>query len=163
MKNVCARGRRCPAQRAYCGEDIAVPVSTIPEALRAIQDISTRYGLLVATYGHIGGGGLHPGILIDGHDPDEIKRALQVADEIHHLALRMHGTVTGEHGVGAARSPYMAEEHGPALEVMRRLKAALDPTGIMNPGVIFGTPELPFEFPLAGPVGEPAHAMIDPG
>jgi len=151
------------SQRAYCGEDIAVPVSTIPEALRAIQDISARYGLLVATYGHIGGGGLHPGILIDGHDADEIKRALQVADEIHHLALRMHGTVTGEHGVGSARSPYMAQEHGPALEVMRRLKAALDPKGIMNPGVIFDTPDLPFEFPLAGPVGEPAHAMIDPG
>ena len=101
------------SQRAYCGEDIAVPVSRIPEALRAIQDISARHGLLVATYGHIGGGGLHPGILIDGHDADEIKRALQVADDIHHLALRMGGTVTGEHGVGAARAPYMAEEHGP--------------------------------------------------
>ncbi len=149
--------------RAYCGEDIAVPVSRIPEALRAIQDISARHGLLVATYGHIGGGGLHPGILIDGHDPDEIKRALQVADEIHHLALRLGGTVTGEHGVGAARAPYMAREHGPALEVMRRLKTALDPGGIMNPGVIFDTPTLPFEFPLASPVGEPAHATIDPG
>jgi glycolate oxidase len=151
------------SQRAYCGEDIAVPVANIPEALRAIQDISARHGLLVATYGHIGGGGLHPGILINGHDADEIKRALHVADEIHHLALRLHGTVTGEHGVGAARSPYMAEEHGPALEVMRRLKAALDPKGIMNPGVIFDTPELPFEFPIVGPVGEPAHAVIDPG
>jgi len=151
------------SQRAYCGEDIAVPVSRIPEALRAIQDISARHGLLVATYGHIGGGGLHPGILIDGHDPDEIKRALQVADDIHHLALRMGGTVTGEHGVGAARAPYMAEEHGPALDVMRRIKQALDPKGIMNPGVIFHTPDLPFEFPLVGPVGEPAHATIDPG
>jgi glycolate oxidase len=149
--------------RAYCGEDIGVPVSRIPEALRAIQDISARHGILVATYGHIGGGGLHPGLLIDGHDADEIQRALRVADDIHQLALRLGGTVTGEHGVGAARAPYMAQEHGPALEVMRRLKAALDPLNIMNPGVIFDAPSLPFELPLRGPVGEPATATIDPG
>jgi glycolate oxidase len=149
--------------RAYCGEDIAVPVSRIPETLRAIQDISAREGILVATYGHIGGGGLHPGLLIDGHNADEIQRALRVADQIHQLALRMGGTVTGEHGVGAARAPYMAQEHGPALEVMRRLKQALDPKGIMNPGVIFDTPRPAVEFPLHGPVGEPAQATIDPG
>ncbi len=149
--------------RAYCGEDIAVPVARIPEALRAIQDIGARQGILVATYGHIGGGGLHPGLLIDGHDADEIQRALRVADDIHQLALRLGGTVTGEHGVGAARAPYMAQEHGPALGVMRRLKQALDPKGIMNPGVIFDAPTLPFELPLSGPVGEPAQATIDPG
>ena len=149
--------------RAYCGEDIAVPVSAIPDALRAIQDIGSRHAILVATYGHIGGGGLHPGLLIDGHNPGEIQRALQVADEIHQLALRLHGTVTGEHGVGAARAPYMSQEHGPALEVMRRLKRALDPKGIMNPGVIFDAPPLPFELPLSGPVGEPAQAVLDPG
>ena len=75
----------------------------------------------------------------------------------------MCGTTTGEHGVGAARAPYMAQEHGPALDVMRRLKRALDPNGIMNPGVIFDTPALPFELPLSAPVGEPAVATIDPG
>jgi glycolate oxidase len=149
--------------RAYCGEDIAVPVSAVADALRAIQDIGSRHAILVATYGHIGGGGLHPGLLIDGHNPDEIQRALRVADEIHQLALRLRGTVTGEHGVGAARAPYMAQEHGPALEVMRRLKRALDPKGIMNPGVIFDAPPLPFELPLSGPVGEPAQAVLDPG
>jgi hypothetical protein len=57
----------------------------------------------------------------------------------------------------------MPQEHGPALEVMRRLKHALDPHGIMNPGVIFDVPPLPFELPLAAPVGEPAQAIIDPG
>jgi len=151
------------SNRAYCGEDICVPVSRIPETLRAIQDISARHRIPIATYGHIGGGGLHPGHLIDGRDADEIQRVLRVADEIHHLALRMGGTTTGEHGVGAARAPYMAQEHGPALEVMRRLKRALDPNGIMNPGVIFEAPSLPFELPLTGPVGEPAEASIDPG
>jgi glycolate oxidase len=151
------------SQRAYCGEDICVPVARIPEALRAIQDISARYRIPIATYGHIGGGGLHPGHLIDGRDPDEVQRVLRVADDIHQLALRMGGTTTGEHGVGSARAPYMAQEHGPALEVMRRIKHALDPNGIMNPGVIFDPPALPFELPLTAPVGEPTAATIDPG
>jgi glycolate oxidase len=151
------------SNRAYCGEDLCVPVAKIPETLRAIQEISARHAIPIATYGHIGGGGLHPGHLIDGRDPDEVQRVLQVADEIHQLALRMGGTTTGEHGVGAARAAYMAQEHGPALEVMRRLKQALDPNGIMNPGVIFDVPPLPFELPLTAPVGEPAQATIDPG
>jgi glycolate oxidase len=151
------------SNRAYCGEDICVPVARIPETLRAIQDISARHRIPIATYGHIGGGGLHPGHLIDGRDPDEIRRVLLVADEVHQLALRMGGTTTGEHGVGAARAPYMAQEHGPALDVMRRIKRALDPIGILNPGVIFDALPLPFELPLNGPVGEPAEATIDPG
>jgi ferredoxin len=151
------------SQRAYCGEDICVPVARIPETLRAIEDISARYRIPIATYGHIGGGGLHPGNLIDGRDPDEVQRVLRVADEIHQLALRMGGTTTGEHGVGTARAPYMAQEHGAALEVMRRIKRALDPNGIMNPGVIFDPPKLPFEFPLIPPVGESTAATIDPG
>ncbi|MGI9147477.1 MAG: FAD-binding oxidoreductase [Chloroflexota bacterium] len=151
------------SNRAYCGEDICVPVAKIPATLRAIQDISARHRIPIATYGHIGGGGLHPGHLIDGRDPDEIRRVLRVADDIHQLALRMGGTTTGEHGVGAARAPYMAQEHGSALEIMRRLKHALDPNCIMNPGVIFDPLPLPFELPLTGPVGEPAVATIDPG
>src|ERR671937_292438 len=88
------------SNRAYCGEDICVPVSRIPETLRAIQDIGARHRIPIATYGHIGGGGLHPGHLIDGRSADEIQRVLRVADEIHDLALRMGGTTTGEHGVG---------------------------------------------------------------
>jgi glycolate oxidase len=153
------------SNRAYCGEDICVPVARIPETLRAIQEISARHRIPIATYGHIGGGGLHPGHLIDGRDPDEIQRVLRVADEIHHLALRMGGTTTGEHGVGVARARYMAQEHGPALEVMRRLKQALDPGNILNPGVIFdgAQPELSFELPLSAPVSMPPHAGIDEG
>lgn len=125
------------SNRAYCGEDICVPVARVPETLRAIQDISAKYEILIATYGHVGGGNLHPGHLIDARDPDEIRRVLLVADEIHELALRMGGTVTGEHGVGAARAPYMAREHGPALDAMSAIKRALDPKAIMNPAKIF--------------------------
>ena len=137
----------------------------IPETLRAIQDISKKHDIPIATYGHIGGGGLHPGHLIDGRDPDEVRRVLLVADEIHELALRMGGTTTGEHGVGVARAPYMAREHGPALDVMRRIKQALDPKNIMNPGKIFGDTPWPFEAaPAPGvPVGMPATLDVDHG
>jgi glycolate oxidase len=153
------------SNRAYCGEDICVPVSRIPETLRAIQDISAKHRILIATYGHIGGGSLHPGHLIDGRNADEIQRVQRVADEIHELALRMGGTTTGEHGVGAVRAQFMAQEHGPALDTMRRLKQALDPQGIMNPGKIFEAVEdrLLVETPVTLPVGEPARATIDPG
>ncbi len=153
------------SNRAYCGEDLCVPVARIPETLRQIQEISARYRIPIATYGHIGGGGLHPGHLIDGRDPDEVRRVQLVANEIHELALRMGGTTTGEHGVGAARAPYMAREHGPALETMRAIKRALDPKGIMNPGTIFtdDLPSPPVQPPLGYPVGAPAQANIDPG
>jgi glycolate oxidase len=154
------------SNRAYCGEDLCVPVARIPETLRAIQDISQALRIPIATYGHIGGGGLHPALLIDGRDPDEIKRVLQVADEIHKLALKMGGTTTGEHGVGVARSPYMAQEHGPALGVMKTLKRAVDPKNIMNPGKIFGDTPWPFDaakIPTGVSVGVPASIEVDPG
>ena len=123
--------------RAYAGEDICVPVDRIPEVLRGVQDLSDRYDVPVATYGHIGGGSLHPAVLVDGRDPDNVRRVVALTDAIHKLALDVGGTVTGEHGVGAARAPYMPREHGPALEVMRAIKRAVDPTGIMNPATIF--------------------------
>ncbi|MBI3970897.1 MAG: FAD-binding oxidoreductase [Chloroflexi bacterium] len=153
------------SSRAYCGEDICVPVAVIPETLRAIQDISAKHRIPIATYGHIGGGSLHPGHLIDGRDPDEVRRVLLVADEVHGLALRVGGTTTGEHGVGAVRAQYMPGEHGPALAVMRRIKHALDPTGIMNPATIFpdDVPPLSAERPTTAPVGAPAHTGLDPG
>ena len=106
---------------AYCGEDICVPAARIPETLRAIQEISAKYGIPIATYGHIGGGGLHPGHLIDGRDPDEVQRVLLVADDIHHLALRMGGTRPRRARCRCRRgAPYMARNTDPRLEVMRR-------------------------------------------
>jgi glycolate oxidase len=125
------------SQRAYCGEDVCVPVARIPETLRALQDIGAQHGITIATYGHIGGGGLHPGHLINARDTDEIQRVLRVADEVHVLALRMGGTTTGEHGIGAVRVPYMAREHGAALGTMRCIKRAIDPRNIMNPAKIY--------------------------
>lgn len=122
------------ATRVATGEDIAVPISRMPETLRSIAEIAQRHGIACTTYGHIGSGNVHSAFVIDPRDADEVRRVLAASDDIHELALRMGGTVTGEHGVGVVRAQYMAAEHGPALEVMRAIKYALDPQGIMNPG-----------------------------
>jgi glycolate oxidase len=128
---------RPAAVRAYTGEDICVPLARVPEALRAIAALAARYEIPTVTYGHIGGGGIHAGLLIEPANPAEIARVQALADEIHRLALRLGGTTTGEHGVGLVRAPYMPAEHGPALETMWTIKRALDPRGIMNPGKLF--------------------------
>jgi glycolate oxidase len=160
------------AFRAYCGEDLCVPISKVPATLKAIEAIGRKYDIPVATYGHIGGGGMHPGHLIDPFNADEVRRVLQVANAIHELALEMGGTVTGEHGVGLVRAPYMAKEHGEALDVMCRIKRALDPKDIMNPGKIVSqtsedllVPEREPQAVLQAVVDLPggAPAGVDPG
>jgi glycolate oxidase len=120
--------------RVYAGEDIAVPITAVPAALRGIRDISEKHGVAVVTYGHIGNGGLHAALVIDPASPEEVAAALTVADEIDELAGALGGTVTGEHGVGIVRAGYMPHEHGRSLDVMKQIKQALDPKGIMNPG-----------------------------
>lgn len=137
-----ASGRvREEATRVCAGEDICVPINRVAEALAAIQGISRRHRFPILTYGHIGDGNLHAAPLIDMRDLAEVDRAHQAVDEIHRLALSMNGTTTAEHGVGLVRAAYMAEEHGPALGVMRAIKKALDPNGVLNPGKMALEPE----------------------
>jgi glycolate oxidase len=120
--------------RVYVGEDIAVPISAVPAALRGIRDLSEKLGVAVVTYGHIGNGGLHAALVIDPAVAEEVAAALAMAHEIDEMAGALGGTVTGEHGVGIVRSDYMPREHGPSLGVMKQVKQALDPKGILNPG-----------------------------
>ncbi len=119
--------------RVYIGEDIAVPLSAIPEMLREIRNISDRHGLNIMTYGHAGDGNLHTGMAIDTLDEEQWEVLEKTADDIHLAALRLNGTVSGEHGIGSARGIYMNQEHGGAMEVMVSIKKALDPHNIMNP------------------------------
>ena len=119
--------------RVYIGEDIAVPLSAIPEMLREIRNISDRHGLNIMTYGHAGDGNLHTGMAIDTLDEEQWEVLEKTADDIHLAALRLNGTVSGEHGIGSARGIYMNQEHGGAMEVMVSIKQALDPHNIMNP------------------------------
>jgi glycolate oxidase len=120
------------------GEDITVPRSSIPEAVRGLKAISAKYGLPIVIFGHAGDGNLHPNILFDKRDPEQWKQVRQMAAEEFALALRLGGTLSGEHGVGALKRPYMQQALGPiSLEIQKYIKNALDPLNILNPGKIF--------------------------
>lgn len=119
------------------GEDITVPRSAIPEAIRRIKAISTRYGLPIVVFGHAGDGNLHPNILFDKRDPEQQAKVEPMVGEIFGVALELGGTLSGEHGVGTLKRPYMEQALGPiSLEVQWRIKRALDPQNIMNPGKV---------------------------
>ncbi|MGD2165261.1 MAG: FAD-linked oxidase C-terminal domain-containing protein [Anaerolineae bacterium] len=119
------------------GEDITVPRSAIPEAVRRIKAISASYGLPIVVFGHAGDGNLHPNILFDKRDEEEWEKVEQIVGEIFQVALDLGGTLSGEHGVGTLKRPYMERALGAlSLDVQRRIKDALDPLGILNPGKI---------------------------
>ena len=114
-----------------------VPRSAIPEAVRRIKAISGRYGLPIVIFGHAGDGNLHPNILFDKRDPEQWAKIEPMVGEIFGVALELGGTLSGEHGIGTLKRPYMEEALGPvSLEVQRRIKQALDPLNIMNPGKV---------------------------
>jgi glycolate oxidase len=120
------------------GEDITVPRSAIPEAIRRIKAISVKYGLPIVIFGHAGDGNLHPNILFDKRDLEQWKKVQQMVAEEFAVALELGGTLSGEHGVGALKRPYMEKALGStSLEIQKRIKVALDPLNILNPGKIF--------------------------
>ena len=114
-----------------------MPLTEIPHTVRRARELGAELGIAVVFYGHFGDGNVHSAILIDPDDADEVRRADELADRLHKLAVEVGGTVTGEHGTGAVRAPYMRAEHGDALDVMKRIKDVMDPKGILNPGKIY--------------------------
>ncbi len=117
-------------------EDVAVPRSRIPELIDRAKDIGARQGLTVATYGHAGDGNLHVNILFDREE--ERPRAEAAAAEVLRTSVDLGGTITGEHGVGYSKRGFLEIEQGPAVIALeRRIKAAFDPLGLLNPGKIF--------------------------
>ncbi len=116
-------------------EDITVPISKVPELLTRISDIVGKYHLPFVVFGHAGDGNLHPKIMYNAYDPDQVDRVHRAADELFELACNLGGTLSGEHGIGLAKAPYMTLEHDPvAMDVMRGIKKMLDPNNILNPG-----------------------------
>jgi glycolate oxidase len=116
-------------------EDVGVPRARVPDLLRAIGRIAAARGVRVATFGHAGDGNLHPNLIFDRDDPEAGRLTHEVRDEIFRAALEMGGTVTAEHGIGAARREWLPIQRGEgAVAVMRAIKNALDPLGILNPG-----------------------------
>ncbi len=120
-------------------EDATVPRKNIPAMIRGIKEIARKHNLVIAIFGHAGDGNLHPNILVDKSNPEEMERAEAAIEEMFRLALSLGGTLSGEHGIGLLKAPFLEMEFGRAgVAVMRRIKEALDPPGILNPGKIFG-------------------------
>jgi glycolate oxidase len=130
-----ALGRKAPNK---LGEDITVPRSAIPEVIRRLKAISINYGLPVVIFGHAGDGNLHPNILFDKRDSGQWRKVGQMVEEEFSAALDLGGTLSGEHGVGSFKRPYLEQALGPvSIEIQKRIKQALDPLNILNPGKIF--------------------------
>jgi glycolate oxidase len=116
-------------------EDVGVPRGRISELLVAIQAAADRHGVRVATFGHAGDGNLHPNFIFDRDDPRAAELTETVRNEIFEAAIALGGTVTAEHGIGLSRREALVEQVGTdVIDVMRSIKSALDPLGIMNPG-----------------------------
>lgn len=116
-------------------EDLAVPMSKVPDALLTISALADKYDLKIPTVGHAGDGNLHPVISFDGTNPDEVKRVEKAVEELFEKVVELGGTLTGEHGIGLAKMPLMELEHEQvSMDVMRSIKRLFDPNNILNPG-----------------------------
>jgi D-lactate dehydrogenase len=119
-------------------EDIAVPVSRLPELLRGLRQLSEKHRIANANFGHAGNGNIHVNLLAHPDDADEMRRAETCLGEVFDLVLRLGGTLSGEHGVGREKRAYVSREIDPAaLGLMRGIKRVFDPGNILNPGKLF--------------------------
>lgn len=115
-------------------EDATVPRSRLADMMRAIKDISSKYRLTIGTFGHAGDGNLHPTILTDKRNIEEMERVKMAVDEIFDAALKLGGTLSGEHGIGISKAKYLEKEVGRGtVQFMKKLKAGLDPKYLLNP------------------------------
>ncbi|MEK5523914.1 glycolate oxidase subunit GlcD [Heyndrickxia sp. FSL W8-0423] len=119
-------------------EDATVPRSEIAKMVRAINEIAEKYRVNISTFGHAGDGNLHPTCLTDVRNKEEIERVEQAFAEIFEKAIELGGTITGEHGVGVMKAPYLEWKLGKeGIAAMKAIKASFDPLNIMNPGKVF--------------------------
>lgn len=119
-------------------EDATVPRSEIANMVHAINEIAAKYDVEICTFGHAGDGNLHPTCPTDARNHDEMERVEQAFEEIFIKAVKLGGTITGEHGVGVMKAPYLELKLGrEGIAAMKALKNALDPNNIMNPGKVF--------------------------
>jgi glycolate oxidase len=119
-------------------EDATVPRSHLAHMIRFVEGVAKKHQLKIGTFGHMGDGNLHPTFLTDERNKDEMHRVELAFTEIFDEAIRLGGTITGEHGVGVAKKTFLPKMMGDAqMRVMRELRHVLDPNGILNPGKMF--------------------------
>jgi D-lactate dehydrogenase len=134
-----ARKALSPALRTLApgkiNEDVVVPVSRIPDLVAGVQSLAREFALPIVTFGHAGNGNLHVNLMYDPADEDQSGRANATMAEVFTLAISLGGTLSGEHGIGLAKRDFMPQAvTPPTLALMRQIKAAFDPDGILNPG-----------------------------
>jgi glycolate oxidase len=118
-------------------EDATVPRSELAHMVRFVEQIAQKYRLRIGTFGHMGDGNLHPTFLTDERNHEEMERVHAAFQDIFNEAIRIGGTITGEHGVGVAKRDFLPKFAGDAqMRVMRELRRVLDPAGILNPGKV---------------------------
>jgi glycolate oxidase len=119
-------------------EDIVVPRSRVPDMIRALEKIATDYGVPIVNFGHAGDGNIHVNVMVDLKEDGMPEKIGKVMDEVFAAAVGLRGAISGEHGIGTAKARYLNMELDMAtIAYMRRIKAALDPNNILNPGKIF--------------------------
>jgi glycolate oxidase len=119
-------------------EDICVPRSKVPEMIRKVDAIADKYQIPIVNFGHAGDGNIHVNIMVNKKIAGDILKAEGAIQEVFKAALELGGTMSGEHGVGIAKAPYIPLEITPlAAEYMKAIKRSLDPNNILNPGKIF--------------------------
>jgi len=118
--------------------DVVVPRGRVPELFDVVAGIRSRFNLRIASFGHAGDGNIHVNLMIDRNDPDQLARAKEAERVLFEQVVALEGSISGEHGIGFAKAPYLAIELAPdQIALMLRVKAAFDPNNILNPGKIF--------------------------
>lgn len=117
--------------------DVAFPISCLPEMVEYCHSLGEEHGIMMHTFGHVGMGLLHALMLARKENEAEWKKALEINDLIIRKTIELGGTISGEHGIGLGHKDLFELEHGPAVELMRKIKKQFDPYNILNPGKIF--------------------------
>ncbi|KAA3613587.1 MAG: FAD-binding protein [Calditrichaeota bacterium] len=119
-------------------EDATVPRSNLVALIEKVNELAKKYDLLVGNFGHAGDGNMHPTVLTDERNTDEIERVEKFFDELYDETIKLGGTITGEHGIGLAKKKYLSKLiESPALKMMQQIKQAIDPNNVLNPEKIF--------------------------
>jgi glycolate oxidase len=118
--------------------DVVVPRGRVPQLYDAVEELRRQFGLRVAAFGHAGDGNIHVNLMVDRQNPDELVRARSAERVLFERVLALEGSISGEHGIGYSKKPYLSMElSAEIIALMRRVKAAFDPNNILNPGKIF--------------------------